>query len=183
MIWTLQLTIGRKLTTTLWFSVVLWYVHIELSIGQWLTVTSLVAVILARLTYTPVDLFRPNFTFNTLDFFILLTIDMHLAIINAAYPNLLVFVSKTSTGFVNTAPGISSLNQSSTRSGNRNASSNQPALKLRNDEQSQTRTVARGNLDNISLESFDSQAIMVSKSVTVVGEGQSLPASAQSLNE
>ena len=179
MIWTLQVPLKRKLTPSLWFSLVFLYVFLPLSGLNSNTdlPLSLVPVIIGRLVYTPTDLFRADFTFNTIDFFIFVTIKMQLAVINAAYPNLLAFVSKASTRFMNTTPGLETYGQHSTHSANRKASANHAPLKLRNDVQMRTTTIARGHQDDASVQSFNSQAIMVSKSVTVDGRDPSLPRS------
>ncbi|KAK1816361.1 hypothetical protein LTR12_009252 [Friedmanniomyces endolithicus] len=132
---------------------------------------SLVGFITARLYYTPNQLFSSDFTFNALDLFVLLTIEMHLMIMNAAYPNLLAFLSKTSTGFMNTA-------QTGTTSGSHNANgrseSSRHHVKLRNDATSHATVVANRAQDATSVKSFNSQQIMISKSVMVrddAGEG------------
>ncbi|KAK0863263.1 hypothetical protein LTS02_006644 [Friedmanniomyces endolithicus] len=77
MVWTAQMHWWRKLKASMWFSLGL----------------ILVGFITARLYYTPNQLFSSDFTFNALDLFVLLTIEMHLMIMNAAYPNLLAFLS------------------------------------------------------------------------------------------
>ncbi len=131
----------------------------------------MVGFITARLYYTPNQLFSSDFTFNALDLFVLLTIEMHLMIMNAAYPNLLAFLSKTSTGFMNTA-------QTGTTSGSHNANgrseSSHHHVKLRNNATSHATVVANRAQDATSVKSFNSQQIMISKSVMIrddAGEG------------
>ncbi len=92
-------------------------------------------------------------------------------IMNAAYPNLLAFLSKTGTGFMNTA-------QTGTTSGSHNANgrseSSRHHVKLRNDATSHATVVANRAQDATSVKSFNSQQIMISKSVMVrddAGEG------------
>ncbi|TKA41915.1 hypothetical protein B0A54_06596 [Friedmanniomyces endolithicus] len=155
MVWTAQMHWWRKLKASMWFSLGL----------------ILVGFITARLYYTPNQLFSSDFTFNALDLFVLLTIEMHLMIMNAAYPNLLAFLSKTSTGFMNTA-------QTGTTSGSHNANgrseSSRHHVKLRNDATSHATVVANRAQDATSVKSFNSQQIMISKSVMVrddAGEG------------
>ncbi|TKA35359.1 hypothetical protein B0A54_13438 [Friedmanniomyces endolithicus] len=132
----------------------------------------LVGFIAARLYYTPKRLFSSDFTFNALDLFILLTVEMHLIIMNAAYPNLLAFLSKTSTGFMNTA-------QTGSTSGSHNIQGRTESschhVKVRNDATSHTTIVANRTQDATSVESFNSQQIMIPKSVMVrhdAGEGE-----------
>jgi len=132
----------------------------------------LVGFITARLYYTPDHLLSSDFTFNALDLFILLTVKMHLMIMNAAYPNLLAFLSKTSTGFMNTA-------QTGSTSGSHNiqgrTESSRHHVKLRNDATSHTTVVANRTQDDTSVKSFNSQQIMIPKSVMVrhdAGEGE-----------
>ncbi|KAK0946296.1 hypothetical protein LTR48_002425 [Friedmanniomyces endolithicus] len=148
MVWTAQMHWWRKLKASMWFSLGL----------------ILVGFITARLYYTPNQLFSSDFTFNALDLFVLLTIEMHLMIMNAAYPNLLAFLSKTGTGFMNTA-------QTGTTSGSHNANgrseSSRHHVKLRNDATSHATVVANRAQDATSVKSFNSQQIMISKSVMV----------------
>jgi len=95
---------------------------------------------------------------------------MHLCIMNAAYPNLLVFVNKASTGFYNTAPRQNSVTQSGSGNSNRwrNESIAANSLKLRDDPVVHlTNTAQGGNSKDIMMASHGSQSIMVQKSVTV----------------
>lgn len=127
-------------------------------------------MIILRLVYTPTDLFRRDYTFNTIEFFIFLTVEMHLCIMNAAYPNLLVFVNKASTGFLNTAPRQNSVTHSGSGSSKRwrNESIAANSLKLRDDPVAHlTNTAYGGNSKDIMMASHGSQSIMVQKSVTV----------------
>ncbi|KAK0828579.1 hypothetical protein LTR73_004888 [Friedmanniomyces endolithicus] len=156
MVWTAQVHWWRKLKASMWFGLGL----------------ILVGFIAARLYYTPKRLFSSDFTFNALDLFILLTVEMHLIIMNAAYPNLLAFLSKTSTGFMNTA-------QTGSTSGSHNiqgrTESSRHHVKVRNDATSHTTVVANRTQDATSVESFNSQQIMIPKSVMVrhdAGEGE-----------
>ncbi|KAK1824069.1 hypothetical protein LTR12_001602 [Friedmanniomyces endolithicus] len=155
MVWTAQMHWWRKLKASMWFSLGL----------------ILVGFITARLYYTPNQLFSSDFTFNALDLFVRLTIEMHLMIMNAAYPNLLAFLSKTSTGFMNTA-------QTGTTSGSHNANgrseSSHHHFQLRNNATSHATVVANRAQDATSVKSFNSQQIMISKSVMIrddAGEG------------
>ena len=100
----------------------------------------------------------------------MLVIDMHLALINAAYPNLLSFVSQTSTGFMNTAPGAFATAERSRTSGNREGSIGRLALRSNKDSRNRTTATARvhgAEGDGISLDSFGSRAIIIHQSVTV----------------
>ncbi|KAK0261932.1 hypothetical protein LTR35_017797 [Friedmanniomyces endolithicus] len=158
MIWSVQMHWWRKLKASMWFSLAI----------------ILVGFIIARLYYTPDHLFASDFTYNALDHFILLTVEMHLIIMNAAYPNLLAFLSKTSTGFMNTA-------QTGTTSGFHNAygrtGSSRHHVKLRNDATSHASVVANRAQDATSEKSFNSQQIMISKSVMIrddAGDGDGI---------
>ncbi|KAK0301889.1 hypothetical protein LTR01_009094 [Friedmanniomyces endolithicus] len=158
MIWSVQMHWWRKLKASMWFSLAI----------------ILVGFIIARLYYTPDHLFASDFTYNALDIFILLTVEMHLIIMNAAYPNLLAFLSKTSTGFMNTA-------QTGTTSGFHNAygrtGSSRHHVKLRNDATSHASVVANRAQDATSVMSFNSQQIMISKSVMIrddAGDGDGI---------
>ncbi|TKA69924.1 hypothetical protein B0A55_07978 [Friedmanniomyces simplex] len=151
MVWTAQMQWWRKLKASLWFSLAI----------------ILVGLVIARLSYTPEHLFHSDFTFDAIEFFIILTVELHLMIMNAAYPNLLAFLGKTSTGFMNTA-------QTGTTSGSHNANGRsgtfRPHIKLRNDPTSHVSAVGRREKDATSVRSFNSQQIMISKSVTVRDE-------------
>lgn len=97
---------------------------------------------------------------------------MHISITNAAYPNLLVFVNKASTGFYNTAPRNTTGPQSNISANDwRNGFVAQhESLKLRDDLVVHTTNMAHGEHRNsIGLESHGSQAILVSRSITVDG--------------
>ncbi|KAK5743953.1 hypothetical protein LTR17_002291 [Elasticomyces elasticus] len=147
MIWTTQMQWWRKLNASLWFSLAI----------------ILDGFIIARLSYTPEHLFWLDFTFDAITFFIILTVELHIVIMNAAYPNLLSFLSKTSTGFMNTVPTVST-------SGSHNANSQFQRIKLRNDPTSRISAMAKREEDGISMKSFNSQQIMISKSVTITDE-------------
>ncbi|KAK4505940.1 hypothetical protein PRZ48_003905 [Zasmidium cellare] len=61
--------------------------------------------IIVRLNFTPANVFHAGFTADTVDFLIIMIVEMHFHIINATYPNLLVFAEKATTGFIiNGAP-------------------------------------------------------------------------------
>ncbi|KAK0247096.1 hypothetical protein LTS09_017765 [Friedmanniomyces endolithicus] len=142
----------RKLKASLWFSLAI----------------ILVGFIMARLYYTPAHLFAADFTFTALDIFALLTIEMHLTIMNAAYPNLLAFLSKTSTGFMNTAQaGNTTGSHNAYGDGRTESSRHHHHVKLRTDATCHSSVVAGGAHDAASVKSFNSQQIMISKSVIV----------------
>ncbi|KAK5125446.1 hypothetical protein LTR85_000555 [Meristemomyces frigidus] len=118
-------------------------------------------VIIARLTVSPTALFEADYTYDIVTFSILLSLELHLFIMNAAYVNLLSFIKKTTTGFMNTTAVGNSETGRSLHSG----LFRQP--KLRGSIHNRLTTLAQGNADNTSLRSFDSQAIMVTRSVAV----------------
>ena len=171
-IWTLQMQRWRKVKATLWFTPALMYaIRYSPRISQLLTDTDrLSAVVLLKLLIIPSDLFRDDWTFTTIDFFVWLTVELHTAIVNAAYPNLLAFFGKTSTGFMNTTPGVRTYGQHSTHSlpnWSTTAKLQRQSMKLGNDMPVEISTMVRGNLEEASVKSFDSRAIMISKSVTI----------------
>ncbi|KAF2160887.1 hypothetical protein M409DRAFT_28767 [Zasmidium cellare ATCC 36951] len=60
----------------------------------------LIGAIVVRLTFTPANIFHAGFTADTIDLLIIMIVEMHFHIINATYPNLLVFAEKATTGFI-----------------------------------------------------------------------------------
>lgn len=129
-------------------------------------ILSVNAVIFARLATMPAHLFQADFPFNEFDFAIFLTIEMHLCVTNAAYRKLLSFLRKASTGFMSTTPGI--VGSRGTRSATDHHSAGGPPLRLRRDVQHRRTASVYRDKDGISLESFNSQTIIISRSVTVV---------------
>lgn len=62
--------------------------------------TSLIGAIVVRLNFTPSDIFQAGFTIDSVNLLIIMIVEMHFHIINATYPNLLVFAEKATTGFI-----------------------------------------------------------------------------------
>lgn len=72
--------------------------------------SSLIGAIVVRLTFTPANVFHTGFTADTINLLIIMIVEMHFHIINATYPNLLVFADKATTGFIiNGAPRNASI--------------------------------------------------------------------------
>ncbi|KXT06650.1 hypothetical protein AC578_8505 [Pseudocercospora eumusae] len=88
MITAARLSCYRKCRAVLWFGLA----------------PCLVGVIIIRLAHTPHGIFVPGFTQSAIQLIILMIIEMHFNLINAAYPNLLVFIDKTSTKGIHSAP-------------------------------------------------------------------------------
>lgn len=78
-------------------------------LSELMTLSRLIAVIILRLIYTPSNLFASGFTQTSVPVIVIQIIEMHFNLINAAYPNLLVFVDNTSTKSIHAAPRSRSL--------------------------------------------------------------------------
>lgn len=177
MIWPLQMATHRKLGWSIWFALCV----------------PIIACIALRLASTPSRTFDPDWTFRDTLPSIYAQVELHLININATYASLRSFLDKASTGFiVSSVPPLSSSKSRSGRGvyghgthngtgaygmqpigakgGSGGSSSGGSKMKLRADIQSiYTPTVNGGGVsgDRVSVKSYDSQAIMVRRSVDV----------------
>ncbi|KXT14408.1 hypothetical protein AC579_8364 [Pseudocercospora musae] len=121
----------------------------------------LVGVIIVRLAHTPHDVFVPGFTQSAIQLIIIMVIEMHFNLINAAYPNLLVFIDKTSTKGIHSAPRSVSIfaipsSNSTSSSGKHSDLSLEAHTKLG--------SFRRGPRDRLDLNTSDSQKPIVGSS-------------------
>ncbi|KAK4539217.1 hypothetical protein LTR36_000872 [Oleoguttula mirabilis] len=158
------MALRRKLGAIAWFggSLVCDYpLSNDYSCFQMLTRDSVSGVIIARLITPPARLSGVDYSYDAVNFFILISLELHLCIMNAAYVSLLSFINKTTTGFMNTTAAYSSETGPSQHSGVFRQ------RKSRSDNHNRSTTLAQGCADGTSLKSFDSQAIMVTRSVAI----------------
>jgi hypothetical protein len=124
------------------------------------------------LSQPPVLFTTEDFTSDSIASLIRTTVEVNLAVMNAAYPGLLAFVSNTTTGFMNTAPADPSLSRNSGK--DKICARMTDPLGIRVQSGGDYKAAARAGGENVSLRSFDSQAIMISKPITLARTGEDL---------